>query len=463
MRKSSLIDATRSNDSFTHNGAITHSTSLSNNLDMFALAGASRRMSESEIIRLFTKAYTEDKQLAYKILFWARDARGGAGERKFFHAIMKHVHDKYPGEFDQLIVRTPEYGYWKDVFMVGKPDPDTLSWLAEELETHPNKNLLAKWFPRKGPWFHYMHKHLGIIPKDLRKLLVGLTHVVETQMCKKLWDDIVYSQVPSVAMHRYRKTFFKRDLNRMTAFINRVKEGKEKINAGVLFPYQLYQALHRGENERAVEAQWEALPNYMADSTERIIPVCDVSGSMTGTPMDISVSLGLYISERNKSIFKDAFITFSSSPRMEYLKGTLAQRMRQLEQAHWEMSTDLQAVFRLILNSAVNSSVPVEDMPTKILIISDMEFDGCTTGKTNLDVIKSKYLASGYEMPEIIFWNVKGRSGNMPAQKDDKGVGLVSGFSPAILKSILKGKIYTPTQLMLDTVMSERYAAIHID
>lgn len=462
MRQSSLINATRTKDVYTANGAITHSTTLNNCLDMFSIAGSMRGKSENEIIRLFERAYAQDKNLAYKILFWARDARGGAGERRFFHIIMKYVWKVYPEDAEQLMIHVPEFGYWKDVFVIEKPGENNLNWLYAQLSEGVNKNLLAKWFPRKGVWFTAMHKYLKVTPKEFRKLLVSMTNVVETQMCQKLWDKIKYSQVPSVAMHRYRKTFFKRDLEGMTAFINRVKEGKEKINASVLFPYQLYQAMKQGENRDAVEAQWNALPNYMADSTERILPVCDVSDSMSGMPMDISISLGLYISERNKSIFKDAFITFSSHPTMEYLKGTLAQRMQQLEKAHWEMSTDLQAVFRLILNSAVNSSVPVEDMPTKILIISDMEFNNACS-HTNLEAIQRQYIASGYTMPQIVFWNVNGRAGNAPAQATDKGVGLVSGFSPSILKSVLKGQIYTPVQLMLDTVGIERYSMINVE
>lgn len=206
----------------------------------------------------------------------------------------------------------------------------------------------------------------------------------------------------------------------------------------------------------------------MEGSTERILPMCDVSGSMNdngGLPMDVSVALGIYISERNEGIFKDAFLTFSSNPEMQYLKGSLTQRMRQLSSAAWGMSTNLQASFDLILNSAIRENIPSEEMPTKLLIISDMEFNTATRDNrsTNLDVIRAKYNQSGYVMPEIIFWNVNGRLGNSPAQVQDQGVGLVSGFSPSILKSILKGKVYGPEQLMLDTVMTDRYARVKFD
>lgn len=459
---SNLIDSMRGHNSLTDNGAVTHSTSLNMCLDLFFIAGASRNMSEQHIIMMFESAYAEDRNLAAKILFWARDARQGAGERRFFQVIMQHISKTYPDVFDQLMIYVPEFGYWKDVFRIEKPNDNNLNWLQHSLEESPNAGLLAKWFPRKGPWFVAMHKYLKMTPKEFRKYLVGKTKVVETDMCAKRWDKINYAKVPSIAMNTYRNAFFKHDQARMESYIQAVKEGKQKINASVIYPYQLYQAFNARQNEDAIEAQWNAMPNYMAGSTERILPVCDVSGSMTGLPMDVSVSLGLYISERNEGIFKDAFITFSERPEMQYLKGTVAQRMRQLDNASWGMNTDLQAVFRLLLNSAVRNNLPETEMPTKILIISDMEFDEAT-GYTNYEAIRNEYNRHGYAMPQIVFWNVNGRMGNVPAQTKDGNVGLVSGFSPAILKSILKGQIYSPTQLMMDTLMVDRYSKIRID
>lgn len=327
------------------------------------------------------------------------------------------------------------------------------------------KNLLAKWLSRKGYEFEKVRKYMKLSPKEYRKLIVGLSNTVEQKMCANDWNDITYQHVPSVAMNKYRKAFLRNDANRFNEFISLVNEGKTEIKAGVLFPHQLYQAYKRGEDKNAVEAQWNNLPDFMTDSNERVIPVCDVSGSMTmgnGLPMDVSVSLGIYISERNKSIFKDAFITFSTNPRMQYLKGSLYERIRQLETADWAGSTDLEAVYKLILDKAVQNKVSEDEMPTKILIISDMEFNGCTRTPSDsaLNMIQRMYSESGYKLPEIIFWNVNGRLNNVPATFDSKGVGLVSGFSPSILKSILQGSIDTPESLMLRTVMSERYESI---
>lgn len=460
-----LINAARSYDATTNKGAVTHSTSLNFCLDMFFLVGASRNMDEKSIITIFERAYAQDANIAVKILFWSRDARGGAGERRFFHTIMRHILDKYPEVADKLMVHVPEFGYWKDVFAIEKPNDNNLNWLKYSLEESSNANLLAKWFPRKGPWFVAMHRYLGMTPKEFRKKLVAMTKVVETQMCNQEWKDIKYETVPSIAMNKYRKAFFRHDEERMKVYVKTVHSGEAKINASVLFPHQLYKAIKKGENEHAVEAQWNNLPDYMEGSTERIIPVCDVSGSMVGLPMDVSVALGIYISERNKGIFKDAFLTFSEKPEMQYLKGSLAQRMRQLNQAPWGDTTNLESTFNLILNSAVREKISEDEMPTKILIISDMEFDSaCDYGQsgTNLDIIREKYQQAGYKMPEIIFWNVNGRVGNSPGQDSHKGIGLVSGFSPSILKSVLKGEICSPEQLMMDTVNVDRYKLIQV-
>jgi hypothetical protein len=430
---------------------------------MFFLAGASRTMSEKDIEILFQKAIVENPLVALKTLFWSRDARGGAGERRFFRICSKFLNKNYLSYLEKNIKYVPEYGRWDDIFELD--EKIVLPLIKEGLD---NKNgLLAKWLSRKGPLANKVRKYLKLSPKEYRKLIVGLSDTVEQKMCAKEWEAITYPHVPSVAMNKYRKAFAKNDECRFNEFISLVNEGKEQINAGVLFPHQLYDAFHRDENEKAVEAQWVNLPDFMSDSTERIIPVCDVSGSMTmnkGLPMSVSVSLGLYISERNKSIFKDAFIIFSTHPKMQYLRGSLYARMRQLETAEWAGSTDLEAVYKLILSKAVENRISEDEMPTKILIISDMEFNECSQNgsETALKMIQRMYAEANYKMPQIIFWNVNGRMGNVPANFATKGVGLVSGFSPSILKSILQGSIDTPEGLMLRTVMSDRYEPITI-
>ncbi len=148
-----FTNAMFSNDALTNNGAVTHSTAGMECLDLFFIAGASRFMSEEDILKAFTRAYREDKNVALKILFWARDARGGAGEKRFFQVIMRHLMTLDGEAYDQVAIHIPTFGYWKDVFIIEKPSEDTLNWLKHQLEENANANLLAKWFPRKGEWF----------------------------------------------------------------------------------------------------------------------------------------------------------------------------------------------------------------------------------------------------------------------------------------------------------------------
>jgi hypothetical protein len=456
-----LIDATRQHNARTENNAVTHSTSLNACLDLFFLAGASRRIQAEELVTLFVKARSENRDLAYRILFWARDCRGGAGEKRFFQIVSRHCNHHYHDEWCALSTCLEEYGSWKDYFVIHMPNNDTLSYLYNQLEESPTANLLAKWFPRSGSWFVAMHKFMKLTPKNLRKHLVNKTEVVESLICKKLFHYVNYATVPSIAMNKYRNVFMKHDHTRFEKFNKDVLDGKAKVNASTLHPHQLLQALLKGEDATAVEAQWQSLPNYMEGSTERILPVCDVSGSMEGLPMDVSIALGLYISERNEGIFKDAFITFSESPTMEYVTGdNLVDRSLSIHNATWGFNTNLQAVFALVLDSAQRESIPEEHMPTKILIISDMEFDEACDGQTNLENIRTRYRDAGYIMPEVIFWNVSGRAGNIPASVNDAKVGLISGCSPAILTAVLQGKVATPQELMLTAINAERYEPI---
>ena len=468
---SELVDAlTKDPVATTANGAVTNSTSLSNCVDLFFLAGASRRLHENDIIQAFCRARVEDKQLAWRIVLWARDCRGGAGEKRFFRVIGKFASQHFSDEWENIALAVPEVGSWKDLFLIEEPNTNNLNFLAIQLRENKNKGLLAKYFPRKGKWFTAMHKYLGWTPKQFRKFLVSETKVVEHLICKNQIGLINYSAVPSVAMNRYKNLFDRKDGSRFNTYVQDVLEGKSKINSSVLFPNEIISPLMNNDwyepsttKVNTIQAQWDALPDYMEGSTDRILPVCDVSGSMWGLPMEVSVALGLYISERNKGIFEDAVMTFSSRPEMHHIYGTTIQdRVNCLSNASWGMNTDLQKTFQVILDTAVNNCLPESEMPNKLLIISDMEFDQAGEN-TNLEGIRDQYDVAGYKLPEIVFWNVNGRPNNIPARSNDQGIGLVSGFSPAILKTILAGQVVNPVQLMRDAVDIERYSNITRD
>jgi len=459
--KSSLVNATRQKNALTANGAVTNSTSLNDNLDLFFIAGASRTMSEADIQKMLVKSWTEDALVTLKIIFWAGDVREGQGERRFFRIAVKWLEDNYTKTLQKNLRQIPEFTRWDNLFHL--ETEEVLNLVYEALKTKKDA-LCAKWMPRKKQYNNFADKFRSkfeLTPKQYRKLIVKLSKTVEQQMCSKEWKKINYEHVPSKAFNKYRDAFKKNDLARFTEFIGEVESGEKKINAGAIYPYDMYRSWRKGSDKQSINAQWNALPNYLEGRDEKILPVCDVSGSMSGTPMEISVSLGVYLSERNESIFKNAFVTFSRKPTMEFLNGTACERFDQLERSHWDGNTNLSAVFDLVLKNAIKGKVKQSEMPTTLLIISDMEFDS-VNNVTNYENIVQKYKDAGYKIPKIVFWNVNGREGNVPVNAKQKNVALVSGSSPSIVKSVLTGKNFTPTDIMLETLNAKRYSVLKV-
>ena len=449
----------------TENGMKTYQSSLNSVVDLFYQIGASRG---KDVTQLFERAYAEDRQLALRIAFWARDVRGGAGEREIFRSIIKHLEKLHPVELKQVINLAPEYGRWDDILVVESQAASKI--VAEKVKDallNKQDGLCAKWMPRKGPDAVALRNFLEMSPKRYRKTLVTLTKVVEQAMCSGNWSEINYSHVPSVAAARYQQAFGKHDPAGYGAYKLALADGTAKVNASAVYPYDVIKSLRHGGSVEVANAQWASLPNYVGD--HKILPMVDVSGSMGcpagGNPnvtcMDVSLSLGLYLSDKNTGAFKDMFLTFSGSSKIEVLKGDLASKLAQLSRSEWGMNTNLHAAFEEVLRVAVNARVPASDMPEYILILSDMQFDQCVRHDDSaIEMIRRKYEAAGYSLPNIIFWNLNASSGTVPVKYNEKGTALVSGFSPAIMASILKAEQIDPISIMLTTINSERYAKI---
>ena len=465
-----FLDALQTEDTLTENGMVTNSSTLNECVNLFFTIGAMRGQDKERLLSLFSKAFIENPKTALRILFWARDVRGGAGERQIFRDIIQLLAEVAPKVLVKNIKFIPEFGRWDDLTVLfnTKVNNDAIDTIVQGLEA--KNGLCAKWMPRKGVIFNSIRKVMGLTPKSLRKMLVVLSKTVEQKMCANEWSNIEYSKVPSLAMARYTKAFSKHNLIGFGEYLESLKKGEVKVNAGAVYPYDVVKTLEQGVKDLAIE-QWKALPNFMEGSNERILPVVDVSVSMINlagnnsnlTCLDVAVSLGLYISERNEGSFKDSFITFSERPQLQKLRGNLYDRYTQLRAAEWGMSTNLESVFKLILNQSIKHNVPQSEMPTKILILSDMEFNQAT-GRNNsaIQMIREEYENSGYQLPGIIFWNIQSRGDNFPVRFDESGTALISGFSPSILKSILGGKELSPVLIMTETIESERYKMIEV-
>lgn len=474
-----FVDALRQEDILTENGMATNSSSLNACVDLFFNIGAMRGQDKQRLIATFSKAFNEDPKRAMKLLFWARDVRGGAGERQVFKDIIAYLAEDHDLALKPNVHLISEYGRWDDLLtLVGTRLENEAFTLISDAIIAEN-GLCAKWMPRKGPIAEKLRKFTGMSPKQYRKSLVGLTSVVETKMCAKEWDTIEFGKLPSVASARYQKAFGKNAYESYSAYIQSLVKGEAKINAGAVYPYDITKSLTHG-NATVANEQWKALPNYLEGANDMILPVVDTSGSMSCpaggsksvTCMDVAISLGLYISERNEGPFKDAFITFSDNPQLQVLSGSLKDRYAQMSRSDWGMSTNLEATFKLILDQATKHNLSQDEMPNKILILSDMEFNEATGSRgwgnsrtngwnpTAQQMIEKMYDAAGFTMPQIVYWNIQSRNGGVPVAFDKQGTALVSGFSPAIMTSLLGGEIESPQQIMDKTILSERYTPI---
>ncbi len=466
-----FVNAVANQEARTSNGMRARKSSANALVDLFYNIGASRG---KNIVPAFTAAYVQNPDLALRIALWARDARKGAGERQLFRDILAHLENTDPAAASRLIRRVPEIGRFDDlfVFKTSALKAQAYTLLGDNLRA--SNGLAAKWTPRKGPVAREIREFFGMSPKQYRKTLVGMTTVVESQMCARDWDNINFSHVPSQAARIYKKAFNRHSV-KFAEYVQKLVDGDKsvKVNAGAVYPYEILKgvigaygpsSLNKTELDHII-AQWDALPNYVGDAN--IMPLVDVSGSMTCpagkntgvTCLDVSVSLGLYLADKNQGAFHGTFLTFSSKPELLTLKGNIVQKADQMVKSSWSMSTDLHAAFDKILSTAVKNNVPQSDMPRMLLILSDMQFNQCVThDDTAMEMIERKYRDAGYELPSVVFWNLNS-SDNVPVKSDRSGAALVSGFSPSIMTSLLSADPaeFTPEGMMMKTIMDPRY------
>ena len=471
----SFVNAVLNQETRTANGMPARVSSANANVDLFYSIGASRG---KNIIPAFTAAYVENQDLALRIVQWARDVRGGSGERELFRQVLVHLENTNPADAARLLAKVPEIGRYDDLLVFkSKPLKDKAYTLLGEALRAQN-GLAAKWTPRKGEAAREIREFFGMTPKQYRKSLVTLTNVVETSMCSGNWDNINYSHVPSLAHSRYKKAFGRHGTT-YAEYVTKLAAGEAgvTINAGAVYPYDVlkgamdrYSATNLSKTERdVIDAQWNALPNYIGDAS--VLPMVDSSGSMTTpaggynsksslTCLEVALSLGLYFADKNTGKFKDTFLTFSRTPKLVHLKGSVTEKVIQMNTGE-VANTDLNKAFDLVLKTAIDGGVPQAEMPGTIVIFSDMQFDqGCDGyDESAVRMIARKYEAAGYTVPKVVFWNLNAAYGNTPVKYDKRGVALVSGFSPALAESIMSNDLedFTPEAVMLKTVMKQRY------
>lgn len=457
------------NIKLTQNGAYTYSTSGNACIDLFSKAGAMREHSNSEIISLFTNAFKENPEYALRILAYARDIRGGLGEKNIYRTVARTLLDK-GANIDVFADATIEFGSWKDIFEICN-DKEIAYIVSREFarrvaadENRPN--LMEKYMfsigGKNNKRAEKLAHAIGLTPKQYRKYLSKARKdidIVERKMCANDWRNIDYSHVPSVAGKNYSNAFRRHDNDRYTKFIEDVNSGKQTINASTLYPYEIVRKICGSmfSDVSAYEAMWKNLKDYTCDGNS--IVVTDVSGSMTCDnymPISVAVSLAIYFAERNHGAFKGEMITFSETPSFFEIPDniSLRQKIDRVRRAPWGMNTNINRVFDIILDRCIANHVPAEEMPKTIYIVSDMEFDSC--GRfTNYEKIKRQYAEAGYSCPNIVFWKVNDH-GSTPVRFNDKGVALVSGCSPSVFELAVSEDL-DPVKYMLQAIMKPRY------
>ncbi len=479
------------NKTYTENGAVTYRSTESHVLDLFATIGALRSADENDILMRFVQAYAEDPDLAMKTLFFARDIRGGLGERRVFKVILNYLAATEPQSVKKNIANVAEYGRYDDLLaLMGTPcEKEAIAYIGDALradlaalEADGNVTLLAKWLPSVNTSnkdavkaAKKIAKGIGMTDAEYRKALSALRaqiKIIENNLRTKDYS-FDYEKQPSKALYKYRQAFIRNDEDRYLEFIHKAQSDPSVMHTGTLTPADVIAPMVEDyygrrtftENERiAMDTTWNALENYAG--AENALVVVDGSGSMYSggnpSPAAVAQSLGIYFAERNTGAFHNHFITFSNSPRLVEIKGRdIVEKVRYCMSFNECSNTDIEKTFMLILRTAVANKLTQKDMPEIIYIISDMEFDWCAgnSSMTNFENAKKIFEESGYRLPKIVFWNVNSRNVQQPVKMNEQGVVLVSGNSPQIF-SMIKENNLDPYNFMMSVLSSQRYERI---
>lgn len=484
-----------SNITHTEKGEVALKSTTNGLLDFYGVAGALRTDGIDDIVYKFEQAAGDDLLLAMKILFYARDIRGGLGERRLFRDLLHYLGNSRPEVVKKNIDIVAEFGRFDDLYsLVGtKAEDDMWNYIGavlksdlDAMEHGDSVSLLAKWISpvnsaseKTRKFALYTAKKLGYAKSGFttyRRNLVKLRKyidVVEVKMCDKKFDEIDYSKTPSKAMLKYREAFKRHDYDRYSEFIDKVVSGEVNMNAGTVTPYDIISKVMQygdvdsyAKEGKSLEASWKSLPDMLKEETN-VMCVVDTSGSMIGRPIEVAVGLGMYFAERNKGVWHNKFINFSNEAHFCTIpNGNLFTKVQSIKSADWQMSTNIESVMRLILETAVNNGLSQDELPRGLVIISDMQYDpGYNQIKaqgTFHDKVKEAFRRAGYELPNIIYWNVRNTKAAFQARADEHGVQLASGESINVFRQIVQTLDMNPYDAMMEVLNSERYSCVRI-
>ena len=487
-----------------------------------------RGLSQKEITKnvtsiLATSSFVQIQDLVV-MAFQTRDVRGGKGERMLFYHMLSEILNQCPGWAYDLLKLVPEYGCWKDMWVMYSMCPgvqksiDTVvleQFLLDQESEKPS--LLIKWLPREGTKDDLLARHfadiffpetpskMGYRMRRYRKCLSFLNkklNTTEINMCGKTWAEIHPEHVPGRLMKRNKLAFFNQKKSHgeikirypgnfdreecaehFQKLLKDVKEGKVVMKGGhTTMPHEhiheiLYNRRLSEEEEAVIQGQWEAIraETLKAGGLGKVVPMCDFSGSMDGVPKEVSLALGILISEVATPAFKDHILTFDSTPTWHSFVGKkdIVEKVRSTGHIGQGLSTNFQLAADLILKKLVEHKVAPEDAPTDLLVLTDMGFDQASLStrsyhnvpdqtqkwQTHFQMIRENFERLGYTPPRIVCWNLRAEYNDYHAKAHEVGVVQLSGWSPSALKAI-QGEgivVETPYQGMRKILDDERY------
>jgi len=454
----------------TKEGAETYEHSLNHALEFFSKAGSLFERKgetfyegEETALSLFQKTWIVDKELSMKLLLWLRDCRGGAGNRSGARACYKWLADTDPNWLIANVDWLPQVGRWDDLRVLFGTEVEKEAVKCWGDAIVEGNVLAAKWADRSDrPLREFFHLTEGAFRWRLAN--IRKNHIVEHKMCAKNWREVDYPTIPSVAMARYTNAFGRNDAERFNKYKEKLAKGETTVHASVLFPHDCVRTVKHGDKDIA-NAQFNAMPDFMEGTDERIIVISDTSGSMTSSvsgiieAVDISQGMALYCSAKisKDNPFHKKFIAFCSESEFKNWDG--------MEFSEAVMNTDIfdravgstriDKALDLILSTARYFNITQEQMPTALIIVSDMQFhQGADNSGTEVEKCLREWDAFGYNRPKIVYWNTAGYAGS-PDVANSNNVALISGFSPAVLKSLFKGEDFSPVAIMMQAL--EKY------
>lgn len=466
-----LIKALQIENTITNTkGGQYYETSFDANLDFFA--GISRNNTALKIKDCFVKALSENNELALANLLYVLDIRGGKGERRIFKKCFVTLCNTNKDLALKVLKFIPSLGRYDYIChgLYTLINDEVVALIKEQLNKDMVTNspsLLAKWLPSlrthntNNKQAKYLVKQLGISEKEYRVMLSTLRakiNIVEKNLTNKTFDNIKFNEVPSKAMLKYKNFFNDNLTEKYHEYLASLVKKESKVNTSGLFCYEIIKKVYEfnHNDDILLDAMWKQQKDVLHGINKNILVVADTSGSMTipnNIPIATSIGLALYTASHNTGVFKDHFITFSSRPKLQKVQGkTITEMVRNVDVI--VDNTDIDKVFQLLLKTAEKHNLNDNDMPSHILIVSDMEFDAGVYSKeeTNFKGWKKAFEEKGYKLPTIIFWNVAAHTNGLPATKYDNDVVMVSGFSTNILENIFTLENYNPVDCMLSTL-----------